>query len=72
MLAMASNAIERTEGFWLGRWGAVAGEAVRMIEQKDQNGAKRYLQSTLAEFIASPVPAEETRALLRPYLGGKK
>jgi hypothetical protein len=43
-----------------------------MIEQKDERGAKRYLQSTLAEFIASPVPAEETRALLRPYLGGKK
>jgi hypothetical protein len=67
-----THAIERTEGFWLGRWGAVAGEAVRMIEQKDASGARRYLQSTLAEFIASPVPAEETRKLLRPYLASKR
>jgi hypothetical protein len=43
-----------------------------MIEQKDPTGARKYLQSTLAEFIASPVPAEETRKLLRPYLAGRK
>ena len=66
------NGSEHTDSFWLGRWGAVAGEATRMIEQKDPKAAQRYLQSTLAEFIASPVPAEETRRLLRPYLGGKK
>lgn len=39
-----------------------------LIEQKDSGAARRYLQSTLAEFIASPVPAEETRKLLRGYL----
>ena len=66
------NAQQDTPHVWLGRFGAVCGEATRMIENHDPNGAKRYLQSTLAEFIASPVPAEETRQLLRPYLGGKK
>jgi hypothetical protein len=64
--------IEKTDSFWLGRLGAVCGEASRMIEQKDPTGARKYLQSTLAEFIASPVPAEETRRLLRPYLAGKR
>jgi hypothetical protein len=39
-----------------------------MIEQHNEKAARRYLQATLAEFIASPVPAEETRKLLRPYL----
>ena len=61
-----------TPHVWLGRFGAVCGEATRMIDNHDSKGAKRYLQSTLAEFIASPVPAEETRKLLRPYLAGKR
>jgi hypothetical protein len=39
-----------------------------MIEQHNEKAARRYLQATLAEFIASPVPAEETRKLLRGYL----
>jgi hypothetical protein len=39
-----------------------------MIENHDERGAKRYLRATLADFIASPVPAEETRKLLRGYL----
>jgi hypothetical protein len=39
-----------------------------MIENHDPRGAKRYLRATLADFIASPVPAEETRKLLRGYL----
>ncbi len=63
-----THSIERTDAFWLGRLGAVLGESSRMIEQSDTKGARRYLQSTLAEFIASPVPAEETRKLLRGYL----
>ena len=57
-----------TPHVWLGRWSAAAGEATRMIENHDPKGARRYLQATLAEFIASPVPAEETRKLLRGYL----
>jgi hypothetical protein len=69
---MGSEHIHHTEGFWIGRLGAVCGEASRMIEQKDPTGARKYLQSTLAEFIASPVPAEETRKLLRPYLSQKR
>jgi hypothetical protein len=69
---MGSEHLHNSEGFWIGRLGAVCGEASRMIEQKDPTGARKYLQSTLAEFIASPVPAEETRKLLRPYLAGKR
>jgi hypothetical protein len=64
--------MERTEGFWVGRLGAACGEASRMIENSDPKAARRYLQSTLADFIASPVPQEETRKLLRPYLAGRK
>jgi hypothetical protein len=63
---------EHTHPFWSARFAAATGEAARMIEQHNEKAARRYLQSTLAEFIASPVPAEETRRLLRPYLAGRK
>ena len=59
---------EHTHPFWSARFAATAGEAAKMIENHDAKAARRYLQSTLAEFIASPVPAEETRRMLRPYL----
>ena len=59
---------EHTHPFWSARLAASAGEAARMIANRDAHGARRYLQSTLAEFIASPVPAEETRKALRGYL----
>jgi hypothetical protein len=62
-----------SDGYWTGRFAAVVGESARMIEHHDHLGARRYLHETLAEFIASPCPYEETRKLLRPYLErGKK
>ena len=63
---------ERTDAYWSGRFAAVVGESCRMIEHRDHLGAKRFLQDTLAEYIASPCPHEDTRRLLRPYLGGKR
>ena len=69
---MSAREYEQSNPYWCGRFAAVVGESARMIEHRDAKGARRYLQETLAEFIASPCPHEDTRRALRPYLGGKR
>lgn len=61
-----SALMERTDGFWLGRLSAAIGEAVH--PKRDPQHVREELRSTLAEFIASPVPSEELRCILRRYL----
>jgi hypothetical protein len=58
----------KTDPYWLGSFAAVAGIAAQAIDEHDPKRARRLLRSTLAEFIASPVPNEELRSMLRGYL----
>lgn len=58
----------KTDPYWVGTFAAVAGEASQAIDESDPKRARRLLRSTLAEFIASPVPNEELRQMLRGYL----
>ncbi len=53
--------------FWVGRMAAAMGEAAQ-VARDDPKWTQSFLRSALAEFIASPVPAEETRVMLRRYL----
>lgn len=62
------QAMARTEPFWTGKMSATIGIAIEAIGQSDPKRARKDLRSTLAEFIASPVPSDELRGLLRPYL----
>lgn len=66
---MTRDPFVHTDGFWLGRLSACVGEsAVRVTDR----GVREDLRACLSEFIASPVPSEELRQLLRPYLNGRK
>ena len=62
------RAMERTEPFWTGRMSATIGIAIEAIDEKDPKRARKDLRNCLAEFITSPVPSDELRGLLRPYL----
>jgi hypothetical protein len=55
-----------TEGFWLGRLSAHIGEAIN--PDRNPKAVRAELKAALAEFIASPVPSEELRVILRRYL----
>ncbi len=57
--------LHRTEGFWLGRLGATVGYAAKEMPKGHQ---REVVKEALAEFIASPVPSEELRKMLRIYL----
>lgn len=61
-----STLMHKTDGFWLGRLSAAIGEAVH--PKRDPQHVREELRLTLAEFIASPVPSEELRVILRKYL----
>ncbi len=58
-----------TDGFWRGRMAATIGEASTRVKEKD---VRDDLRACLSEFIASPVPSEELRKMLRPYLNERK
>lgn len=53
---------------WLGKLSATVGIAAEDIAQGEPKVARSQLRSTLAAFIASPVPSEELREMLRGYL----
>jgi hypothetical protein len=53
---------------WVGRLSAGMGEALDALRDRDPKRAQRELRTTLARFIASDVPAEELRTILRHYL----
>jgi hypothetical protein len=63
--------MEHADAFWVGRLSACIGEA---SERTTEKHVRDDLRDCLAQFIASPVPSEELRRLLRPYLvrGAKK
>jgi len=68
-----ARAMERDypDAFWSGKLSATLGIAIEAIDQQDPKRARKDLRSTLAQFIASPVPSEELRGYLRPYLERK-
>lgn len=59
---------QRSDGYWLGRMSCVLGIAAQYIDEGAEKEARKHLRSTLAEFIASPVPCEEVRESLRRYM----
>ena len=63
-----STLMHKTDGFWLGRLSAAIGEASKRLPDAHPKDVRADLRSTLAEFIASPVPSEELREILRTYL----
>ncbi len=56
---------EKSAHYWNGRLGATVGYAAKEMPKGHQ---REVVKETLAEFIASPVPSEELRAMLRTYL----
>ncbi len=48
---------------------ATIGEASTRVKEKD---VRDDLRACLSEFIASPVPSEELRKMLRPYLNERR
>ena len=65
---MKAPTIDQTDGYWLGRMSAVLGIAAQYLDEGREKDARRHLRSTLAAYIASPVPCEEVREDLRKYL----
>lgn len=63
---VSTQELERSDPFWLGRLSAAIGEAVH--PKRDPEHVREDLRQTLAAFIASPVPSEELRVILRKYL----
>jgi hypothetical protein len=61
---MASNA---SAHFWIGQLSTTVAIASQTVRDQPK-AAQKDLRSCLAEFIASPVPSEELREILRPYL----
>lgn len=59
--------IQESPHYWLGALSTSAGIAAQTVTQQPKT-AQKDLQKCLAEFIASPVPSEELREILRRYL----
>jgi hypothetical protein len=62
---MSTDPYVHTDGFWLGRLSACVGESAVRTQDKR---VREDLRACLSEFIASPVPSEELRNILRRYL----
>ena len=58
----------RSDAYWTGSLSTTIAIAAQYLDHRDHRGAKKLLRSQLAEFIASPVPSEELRVILRGYL----
>lgn len=69
--SLLPSEMARTDAYWVGRMSATLGIAAESIDNSNPKGARRELRSVLAEFIASPVPSEELREMLRGYLERK-
>lgn len=53
--------------YWLGALSTTVGIAAQTVTQKP-TAAQKDLQACLREFLASPVPSDELRAILRQYV----
>lgn len=63
------RAHEQTAPYWYARLAACIGENAKRAEPRH---VREDLRGTLREFVDSPVPSEELREILRPYLRGEK
>lgn len=69
--SLTRSEMARTDAYWVGQMSATLAIAAESIDNHNPKGARRELRSVLAEFIASPVPSDELRDMLRGYLRGK-